>query len=86
MAWIHVIPELEATGALAELYDELYAPFPDAERGQLDNILQIHSLDPAGLRAHRALYLSAMTGTETFPKVEREMVAVVVSAINGCHY
>ena len=86
MAWIHVIPELEAEGELAEIYDELYAPFPDVERGQLDNILQIHSLDPKGLRAHYALYRSAMTGTETFPKVDREMVAVVVSGLNGCHY
>lgn len=86
MAWIHVIPELEAEGALAEAYDELYAPYPDEPRGHLDNILQIHSLDPAGLQAHLALYRSAMQGTETLPKVDREMIAVVVSAINACHY
>ena len=86
MAWIRVVPELEATGELAELYDELYAPYPDESRGQLDNILQIHSLDPKGLRAHLALYRSAMSGTETLPKVEREMIAVVVSSINACHY
>jgi alkylhydroperoxidase family enzyme len=86
MAWIHVVPELEAKGELAELYDELYAPYPDESRGQLDNILQIHSLDPKGLRAHLALYRSAMSGTETLPKVEREMIAVVVSSINACHY
>ena len=86
MAWIHVVPELEAQGELAALYDDMYAPYPDEERGQLDNILQIHSLDPKGLRAHLALYRSAMTGTKTLPKVEREMIAVVVSAINACHY
>lgn len=86
MAWIEVIAELEAEGELAAIYDELYAPFPDEPRGQLDNILQIHSLDPTSLRAHLALYRSAMTGTATLPKVDREMIAVVVSAINGCHY
>ena len=86
MAWIRVIPELEADGDLAAIYDELYAPFPDAPRGDLDNILQIHSLDPKSLRAHRALYRSAMQGTKGLPKVDREMIAVVVSSINACHY
>lgn len=86
MAWIHVVPELEAQGDLLAFYDELYAPYPDEPRGQLDNILQIHSLLPKGLRAHWALYQSAMTGTDTLPRVDREMIAVVVSGINGCHY
>ncbi len=86
MAWIHVVPELEAEGELKAVYDELYAPYPDEPRGQLDNILQIHSLDPPGLRAHLALYRSAMEGTQTLPRVEREMIAVVVSVLNQCHY
>lgn len=86
MAFIRVIPEEEATGELLGIYDELYAPFPDEPRGQLDNILQIHSLDPESLRAHLALYRSAMTGTPSLPKVDREMIAVVVSTLNGCHY
>jgi alkylhydroperoxidase family enzyme len=86
LAWIHVIPELSAEGDLQVIYDELYAPYPDEARGQLDNILQIHSLVPQTLRAHLALYRSAMTGTETLPKVDREMIADVVSGINGCHY
>ena len=86
MAWIHVVPELEAKGELLAIYDELYAPFPDHPRGNLDNILQIHSLDPKGLRAHYALYTSAMTGTPGLPKADREMLAVVVSLLNACHY
>ena len=86
MAWIRVIPELEAQGDLLAFYDELYAPYPDEPRGQLDHILQIHSLDPRSLRAHWALYTSAMEGTETLPRAEREMIAVVVSVINACHY
>jgi alkylhydroperoxidase family enzyme len=86
MAFIRVIPEAEADGELLRLYDELYAPFPGEPRGQLDNILQIHSLSPQSLSAHLALYRSAMTGTPTLPKAEREMIALVVSGINGCHY
>jgi len=86
MAWIRVVPELYAEGDLLALYDELYAPYPGEPRGQLDNILQIHSLDPKSLRAHLALYRSAMTGSDTLPKLERELIGVVVSGINGCHY
>ena len=33
-----------------------------------------------------ALYTSAMTGTPGLPKLEREMIALVVSRLNGCHY
>jgi alkylhydroperoxidase family enzyme len=38
------------------------------------------------MAAHQALYVSAMAGTKTLRKVEREMIAMVVSAINECHY
>jgi alkylhydroperoxidase family enzyme len=86
MAFIRVIPEAEADGELLRIYDELYAPFPDEARGQLDNILQVHSLDPKSLAAHLGLYRSAMTGTPGLPKVDRELIALVVSGINGCHY
>ncbi len=86
MPHIHVIPESGAEGDLLAIYDELYARYPGEPRGQLDNILQVHSLDPAGMRAHLALYRSAMTGTGGLPRAEREMIAVVVSGINGCHY
>jgi AhpD family alkylhydroperoxidase len=32
------------------------------------------------------LYTSAMAGTATLRKVEREMIALVVSLHNECHY
>ena len=47
MAWIHMIPEEEATGALKELYAKLVEPW-----GGVDNILKIHSLNVPSLRAH----------------------------------
>jgi alkylhydroperoxidase family enzyme len=58
----------------------------DPEYGRVDNILRIHSLHPGGLRTHYELYREAMTGTRTLRKAEREMIALVVSVINGCHY
>jgi len=48
--------------------------------------MQIHSLNRRALVAHQALYESAMAGTETLRKVERELIALVVSAYNDCHY
>jgi uncharacterized peroxidase-related enzyme len=80
MSWIKVIDEDEATGRLAKLYAAC------ADDGGVDNVLKIHSLNPAGLAAHLAVYKSAMHGTETLPKDEREMIAIVVSKANGCFY
>lgn len=82
MSWIRTIPEDEAEGDLAALYDELRDP----ASGRVDNVLAIHSLHPRGMRAHWDLYRAAMRGTKALRKVEREMIAVVVSRRNGCHY
>ncbi len=48
--------------------------------------MQVHSLHPAGLRAHFELYRAVMRGTPTLPAVDRELIALVVSQRNGCHY
>lgn len=82
MAWIETIREDEWHGELAELY----ASVADADAGRVDNIMQIHSLNPRAMAAHDALYRSAMRGTATLRKVEREMVALTVSQLNECHY
>ena len=82
MSWIPVVPETEAEGQLAKLYEQSRDP----ATGELDNILTIHSLHPSGLAAHLGLYRSVMTSSRTLRKVERELIAVVVSQINQCHY
>jgi len=82
MAWIETIREDDWDGDLAELY----ASVADRTHDRVDNIMQIHSLNPKAMAAHQALYVSAMSGTKTLRKVERELVAMVVSAINECHY
>ncbi len=83
-AFIDIIPDDDwaETPGLADQYDGVV----DREHGRVDNIMAIHSLNPAGLAAHNALYLSAMTGTKTLRKVERELIAYVVSLENHCHY
>ncbi|GMQ94575.1 MAG: hypothetical protein BMS9Abin12_2072 [Acidimicrobiia bacterium] len=82
MAWIETRREDEWQGRLAELYGEVV----DRSRDRVDNIMQIHSLDPSAMEGHFAIYSSAMAGTKTLRKVERELIALVVSGINDCHY
>jgi len=82
VAWIPMIPEDEATGELAELYSRVIEPGSSV----VDNVLKVHSLHPAGLAAHFELYRAAMSGTAGLRRVDRELIAVVVSRINDCHY
>lgn len=82
MAWIETVPDDEWEGELAALHGEVV----DREHHRVDHIMAIHSLNPRGLAAHSALYSSAMAGTATLRKVERELVAFVVSLENQCHY
>jgi len=82
MAWIKTIEDEEAKGELQKIYQSL----TDPETGRVDNILKIHSLHLEGLNAHLNLYKSVMKGTPGLPKVDREMIALVVSQINQCHY
>lgn len=81
-AWIEIIPEEEAQGELKALYEQEFDP----EKQGTDNILAVHSLNPPTLRAHADLYHTVMHAKSPLSRSEREMVAVVVSAINQCHY
>lgn len=70
------------TTDLADQYDSVV----DSGYGRVDNIMAVQSLNPRALAAHNALYQSAMSGTATLRKVERELIAYVVSVENRCHY
>ena len=82
MARIEIVPDDTWDGALAELYPRVVDP----KYGRVDNVLAIHSLNPRSMAAHQGLYESAMAGTATLRKVERELIALIVSLENGCHY
>lgn len=83
MAYIEVVPDEDWTDdGLGELYPQVVDP----TYKRVDNIMAVHSLNPRGMAAHQQLYTSAMTGTATLRKVEREMIALVVSLENHCHY
>ena len=82
MSWIETINAEDWEGELHEMRDRV----ADPSNGNVDHIMTIHSLNPRSLLAHQVLYESAMRSTETLRKVDRELIAVVVSSINGCHY
>jgi alkylhydroperoxidase family enzyme len=60
---------------------------PDADRvPDSDHILRIHSVHPATMRHHYELYVELMRGPGPLTRVQRETIAVAVSAANHCHY
>jgi len=76
-----LIEEADADGLLAEEYDAA------RERaGKVFNILKAMRLRPAVLRASIALYREIMFGESGLSRRERELLATVASAEQGCHY
>lgn len=82
MAWIPAPTHEDSPPDLASLL----RASADPDTGRVDEILRVHGLDPPGLEAHLAVYQVAMRGTRGLPRVDRELVALVVSQLNGCHY
>jgi uncharacterized peroxidase-related enzyme len=81
MSWISTVDPNDATGPLKEEYDRALK-----RAGRLWHILRLQSLNPAALKASTAFYLAIMYGASPLSRGQREMLAVVVSRTNGCHY
>jgi len=82
MAFIKVIPPKQSTGRLQRIYKRVQAP-----NGQVDNVLQIHSLRPHTLEGHMAIYKAALHhSSNQLPEWYLEAVGVLVSILNGCNY
>ncbi len=79
--WITVVSEEDAEGRLREVYD-----WVKSTRGSLSNVMRVHSLDPESILLHMNLYLHLMFGKSSLARLEREMIAVVVSHLNKCRY
>ena len=54
--------------------------------GFLPNVLDVYSFDEKKLRAFIDMYNDLMLGDSKLSMLEREMIAVVVSAANRCYY
>ena len=54
--------------------------------GMIPNVLQAYAFDIEKLNGFTAMYNDLMLGPSNLSKLEREMIAVVVSSINKCFY
>jgi len=81
MARIKTTGYSEAQGRLKEIYDELME-----QRGKLAAVHTIQSLRPESIKQHMDLYMGIMFNRSELSRDEREMMALVVSAANGCLY
>jgi uncharacterized peroxidase-related enzyme len=54
--------------------------------GMVPNVLQAYAFDVDKLNAFTVLYNDVMLADSGLSKLEREMIAVVVSSINKCYY
>jgi uncharacterized peroxidase-related enzyme len=78
---LRLIGEDEATGELRSEYDAALG-----RAGKVFNIVKAMSLNPRVLRASMELYKAIMFGPSELSRAERELLAVVVSCANDCHY
>jgi alkylhydroperoxidase family enzyme len=80
--WIRWKFNEEASGLLKKEYDAAIA-----RAGKIWNIVRIMSLRPPALQASMRLYSALIhRRTKLLGRPEREMIAVVVSQTNHCHY
>ena len=81
MSWIREIPREEATGLLRGELDAA------VERsGRVWKIVQVMSLNAPVLRATMAQYAAIMFGPSPLTRLQRELLATVVSAELDCFY
>ncbi len=80
-AWLRVPAEDDVPPAVKELFDKA------SERlGFVPNVLRVYALRPRHLELWDAFYDDLMRGESGLTKPQREMIAVVVSTVNRCHY
>ena len=96
MTWIPTIPFPEAQGDLRKAYQDVYALYPpeygiDVEAvrrpdGTSDSIVAAHSLIPQALRHAMSAFGAMLSAELPLTRRQHEMIATVVSALNGCCY
>jgi len=64
---------------------QLYAEYGGKDRCPA-NIIRISGVNPPVMEQHIGLYRSIMSAGSPLSRHQQEMIAVVVSALNKCHY
>ena len=81
MPWIDQVPIEEATGLLKREFDAALR-----RAGRVWHIVHIMSLNPAVMQASMRQYAAIMFGPSPLGRVQRELLATVVSAELDCFY
>ena len=81
MPFLRLIDPDEATGELKREYDAAMG-----RAGKVFNIVKAMCLRPTVLRRSMDLYKGIMFGPSDLSRAERELLAVIVSSANDCHY
>lgn len=81
-AWIKMIDDEQADERLRKVLDEARTP-----HGTVDNVMRVHSLRPATMQGHVALYRAALhNDANTLPTWLQETLSSYVSILNDCDY
>jgi alkylhydroperoxidase family enzyme len=80
MARLTKLTKDEVTSEVKDLYQRA-----GAERGNVPNMFRVYAHRPQILKTMTA-HLSAITNTGTVPVLTKELIATLVSRINGCQY
>jgi len=81
MPHVHVLDYDETSGVGRREYDAA-----SRRAGRIWNIVSIQSQLPEVMRDSMRLYSSIMFGESPLTRAQREMIAVVTSGVNECHY
>jgi uncharacterized peroxidase-related enzyme len=81
LSWLSVPAAEDVPDEVVELWQQ-----PLEKLGFVPNVLRVFALRPAHLLGWWAYYDELMRGESGLSKAQREMIAVVVSATNRCHY
>ena len=82
MAWIRTVDETEATGIVKAEYEAAAA-----RAGQVYNIVKLLSVHPKSMGPFIELYKAIMFDPDSpLSRMQREMIATVVSQVNDCDY
>ena len=81
IAWLSVPADTSSSAEARELWEK-----PLEKLGFVPNVLRVMALRPEHLVTWWAYTQELMTGESGLTKAQREMIAVVVSVENRCHY
>jgi len=81
MPHVHIFDYEETTGTTRREYDKALS-----RAGRIWNIVAIQCQLPEVMRDSMRIYQSIMFGPSPLTRAQREMMAVVTSQANECHY